>query len=313
MLRRFLLFALPLAALFADTSAAYGRVLHESKRIALYTAQAESGGRNNHPITLEADQVSAALSRVQARSGETGEVIDLFPEKNREELAKRLAKELRRIESGQDLHLVSFRHVGGFFAGHRNASGARLFVENGRLHLIFGQIDLYFSEFRDPDRPVPPMGSRKGSASLKGRIVRSNGVTFVDGRDDWVALELGQRAPPPPEAAPVAANDAPAQRTGALAETPVVPAGRITWEELEEGLGALHRLHTKGLITDEEYDAKKTEMLDAVGPGRGGRLTWDELEEGLTTLNRLPGEGLITNQEYESKKKEMLDAVGPKR
>ena len=42
----------------------------------------------------------------------------------------------------------------------------------------------------------------------------------------------------------------------------------ITWEELEEGLLMLHRLHSKGLITDHEYNAKKKELLDAVGPGK---------------------------------------------
>ena len=57
-------------------------------------------------------------------------------------------------------------------------------MERGRLNLIFGQIDLFFSEFRDPDRPVPPMGSRKRVESLKGRIIPAEGVSFVDGRND---------------------------------------------------------------------------------------------------------------------------------
>ena len=311
MLRRFWLFALPLAFLLAVTSAAHARTLHESPRIALYSTKAETGSRNSHPITLEADQLSALLSGVRARSGETGEVIELFPEKNREELARRLAKELRRIDQGEDLHLVSFRTVGSFFAGHRNASGARLFVEDGKLQLIFGQIDTYFSEFRDPDRPVPPMGSRRGAASLKGRIVRTEGVTLVDGRSDWAALDLAQAAPPPPAVTPVSSKDSPAQRPNRDAGAPPGQGGRITWDDLEEGLGALHRLHGKGLITDEEYNIKKKEMLHAVGPGPGGRVTWQELEEGLTTLNQLPAKGLITDEEYDAKKKEMLDAAGP--
>jgi hypothetical protein len=311
MLKRFLVIGLPLAFLLTFSSAAHAQVLHESKRIGLYSTQAEPGSQNSHPVTLEADRLSAALSRVQARSGETGEVIELFPEKSREELAGRLAKELRDIDRGQDLHLVSYRQVGGFFSGHRNASGARLFVENGRLNMIFGQIDIFFSEFRDPDRPVPPMGSRNRAASLKGRMVRTEGVTFVDGRSDWVALELAQTAPPPSAVTPVASNESPAEPAGENAGDRLGQAGQITWEELEEGLSVLHRLHSKGLITSQEYSAKKTEMLDAMGPGRGGRLTWEELEAGLTTLNRLPAKGLITAEEYDAKKKEMLDAVGP--
>jgi uncharacterized protein YggU (UPF0235/DUF167 family) len=134
-LGRFFLISLPLVMLLAASTAAHARLLFESAHIALYSAEAERGNRNSHLITLEADQLSAALSRVQARSGETGEVIDLFPEKNRKELAKRLAKELRSLSPNQELHLVSFRHIGTFFSGQRNASAARTFMESGRLNL----------------------------------------------------------------------------------------------------------------------------------------------------------------------------------
>ena len=39
----------------------------------------------------------------------------------------------------------------------------------------------------------------------------------------------------------------------------------ISWKELEEGLTTLHRLRERGLITDADYEAKKKEMLDALG------------------------------------------------
>lgn len=74
------------------------------------------------------------MSRLRVRSGETDEVIDLFPEKNRVESAERMAKALSGIDADQDLHLVSFRHIGTFFAGQRNFSAARVFVESGRLN-----------------------------------------------------------------------------------------------------------------------------------------------------------------------------------
>jgi hypothetical protein len=257
MLKRFFLLGLPLFLVFAVSSAAHARLLHESARIALYSTEAEPGNRNSHPITLEADQLSAALSRVRARSGETGEIIDLVPEKNRQEAAVRLAKELRRIAPNQELHLVSFRHIGTFFSGQRNASAARVFIESGRLNLIFGQIDLFFSEFRDPDRPVPPMGSRKRAASLKGRIMPTEGVTLVDGRNDWVALDLVPATPPPPAAAPPA---------GGPGQTPGVssPKAAIKPQEksIEEKLKILKDLRDKDLITEQEYVEKKRQILD---------------------------------------------------
>lgn len=256
LLRRFFLFGLPLVVLFAVSSTTHARLLHESARIAVYSTKAEPGNRNSHPITLEADQLSAALSRVRVRSSETGEIIDLFPEKNRGEAAVRLAKELHRIDPDQELHLVSFRHIGTFFSGQRNASAARVFMESGRLNLLFGQIDIFFSEFRDPDRPVPPMGSRKRAASLKGRIIPTEGVALVDGRNDWVALDLVRVIPPPPAVAPAAKGSAQTPEEKSL------KAMNPPEKSIEEKLQILKNLRDKDLITEQEYVEKKRQILD---------------------------------------------------
>lgn len=258
-MRRFFFLCLSLAVLFAVSSTTHARLLDESSRIALYSTEAEPGNRNSHPITLAADQLSAALSRVRARSGETNEIIDLFPEKNREEAAKLLAKELRRIDPDQELHLVSFRKSGTIFSGSRTASGARVFMENGQLNLIFGQIDLRYSEFRDPDRPVPPMGSRQQAASLKGRLMPAEGSTFVDGRNDWVALDLVRNVSPPPAIAPAAKGWAPAPG-GEPPKAAIKPKER----SIEEKFQVLKNLRDKDLITEQDYVDKKREILDSL-------------------------------------------------
>lgn len=265
---RSLVLVVLLPVLLAAPSATQARMLYESAQITLYSTRAEPNSRNSHPITLDADMLSTVLARVQARSGEMGEIIGLFPEKHRKQIAGELAKALRSIDRDEDVYLVSFRRIGNFFSSHRNASSARVFVENGRLNMIFGQIDGFFSEFRDPDRAVPAMGLRERAASLNGRIQGTEGVTFVDGRDDWIALPLAQTAPAAPAAAPATANESPAECKSGEARDSLRGDGRITWKELEEGLTTLKQLHTKGLITDLEYEAKKKEMLDAVGPGR---------------------------------------------
>ena len=257
MLRRYFLLGLPFAVVFAVFSAAQAQPLYESSRIALYNTKAEPGNRNSHPITLEADQLSAMLSRVRAHSGETGEIIDLFPEKNRKEAAAWLAKELRRIDPDHELHLVSFRRIGHLFSGQRNASAARLFFESGRLNLIFGQIDIFFSEFRDPDRPIPPMGSRERAAALKGSIIPAEGVTFVNGRNDWVALDLVP-ATPAPSAAALAAEGL--GRTGGEKTIQVMKPQE---KSIEEKLTILKNLREKNLITEQEYIDKKREILNS--------------------------------------------------
>lgn len=282
---RHLLPGLAMVLLLAVSSSAHALMLHDSSRLAMYSAEAEPESRNSHPATLPEDQLSEALSRVRARSGETGEVVDLFPKKNREQMAKRMARELRRIEPDEELHLVSFRHIGSLFSSKRHASSARAFVEGGRLNLIFGQIDLIYSEFRDPQRPVPPMGSRTGAAALKGEIIPAEGIHLVDGRKDWVALSLNKitqpmhmttlpspaaaqrphtAAPPPPavthspSAVPPAANE--------VGKSPAIkspdPAMAPPEKSIEEKLRILKNLREKELITEEEYVDKKREILD---------------------------------------------------
>jgi len=256
MSRRFLLLGLSLVALFAGVSPTQARMLHESSRIALYSTKAEPGNRNSHPITIAAEKLSAALSRVRARTGEKGEVIDLFPEKNCEEAAGRLAKALRRIDPDQELHLVSFRHIGTLFSSQRNASAARVFLESGRLNLIFGQIDLFFSEFRDPDRQLPPMGSRKRAASLNERIIPTEGVIFVDGRNDWIALDLVRATSSSPAVEP------PAKGSGQAPGEESLKAMKPREKSIEEKLLILKNLRDKDLITEQEYVEKKRQILD---------------------------------------------------
>ncbi|MEJ2153748.1 MAG: SHOCT domain-containing protein [Desulfobacteraceae bacterium] len=272
MLRRPFLLGLSLGLLLAVSSSAHALMLHDSSRLAMYSAEAEPGSRNSHPARIETDQLLDALARVRARSGETGEVIDLFPKKNREQMAGRLAKEMRRLEPGEELHLVSFRHIGSLFSTKRHASSARVFVEDGRLNLIFGQIDLIYSEFRDPQRPVPPMGSRKAAAALKGEIMPAEGVSLVDGRKDWVALSLVQATQPPHMAAPPSPAvtpppqpaAAPASKEVDNAPSPKSPESAIapTEKSIEEKLQILKNLREKELITEEEYVEKKREILD---------------------------------------------------
>ena len=260
MFRHLFLIGLALVVLSAASSTAQALMLHDSSRLAMYSAEAEPESRNNHPAKIETDQLLDALARVRARSGETGEVIELFPKKNRQQMAKRLARELRRLEQYQELHLVSFRHIGSSLSTKRHASSARVFVEGGRLNLIFGMIDRFYSEFRDPERKVPAMGSRKGAGSLKGAIVAAEGVTLVNGRDDWVALEMARVAPPAPapEVAP----------TPMVMEQPpaVKPPEAVKPREksIEEKLQILKNLRDKELITEEEYVEKKRQILDAL-------------------------------------------------
>jgi hypothetical protein len=68
-----------------------------------------------------------------------------------------------------------------------------------------------------------------------------------------VALSLAEASAPPAPPAAAAPTAAPA--------APRTPAGSAS---AEERLTTLKRLHEKGLITDEEYQQKRREILQAL-------------------------------------------------
>lgn len=85
----------------------------------------------------------------------------------------------------------------------------------------------------------------------------TEGVTLVDGRNDWVALDLVPAAPPPAVVAPSAMGSG--QTPGVTA-----PEAAIKPQEksIEEKLKILKNLRDKELITEQEYVEKKRQILD---------------------------------------------------
>jgi hypothetical protein len=69
--------------------------------------------------------------------------------------------------------------------------------------------------------------------------------------------------------------------------------------ELFERLEKLHDLMKKGIITSEEYETKKTDMLNFISSN-------EQLFIDLEKLHGLKLKGVITTGEFEAKKAEFL-------
>lgn len=140
----------------------------------------------------------------------------------------------------------------------------------------------------------------KGSNQFRKAVVNIKGVENkqLNGieRNDWLVIDMRAATEAHDQMARIRKDEETARRRKELIEIlgsdeasrlsqPVAPAtpsgvpaagsspaahsttlGRITWKELEEGLETLNRLLKKGLITDDDYQAKKQQMLNAVGP-----------------------------------------------
>jgi hypothetical protein len=231
--------------------------IREFTRVELVAREAGAEA-NQHPAALQADGLRQQLAQVQVL--ERGVAQALFSADELAELSGPLVQALGRAGPGDDVLLLSSaRREGAMFLAP-TAVTARLFVQGGELQLIVR--DAHF-EFYDAYRGThqPPrfeFGSRTagGAASL-----RSAGAT--NRRADWLSIPLvpvaGQASPVAmPAPAAVAAPASPAPAAAPVARKPLDAAGA---EDIERRLETLKRLRDKGLITEEEYQHKRKEIL----------------------------------------------------
>lgn len=254
------------------------RVVANTNRLKMQlVAQEANAAPNQHPVDLAARQLGAALAAVSLYSTtEGGAVVQPFDPGQAKRIAEALEKAFARAEPDQDIELYSFRQAGGSLFGKRRVlTSARVFYDGKAVNMIFGEVDSPFAEFRDYTVHTLAMGSRLRSQATSSGAA-PGAYQLVQGRADWLRLTPGS----PTQEFPLRAADAPAATQPAApaavqpAAVPALPAAvpapvparrGITWKELEEGLTTLNRLREQGLITDEDYDAKKKQMLDALG------------------------------------------------
>jgi membrane protease subunit (stomatin/prohibitin family) len=84
------------------------------------------------------------------------------------------------------------------------------------------------------------------------------------------------------------------QVTQSWQQPPQAPAG-------EDPLKQLESLHSQGILTDEEFEAKKQQILARSQP--------QSVPERLKQLKALLDQGLISAEEYEAKRKELLSQL----
>ena len=201
---------------------------------------AEKGApANGHPLPVEVATLAQALGSVRVVSGSAEE--PLFEPAEAADLGKVLAEALAVAGPGQDLELLSTVKRGTGFFSQSLSVAARVFVQEGRLNLIVHEArqDVVFLYGLETRMPVIEYGSRTRTRP-SGVVLRAAGAEAR--RPDWIVLPLA--APKPLAAAPAAP---PPQRTPAAS--------------LEERLRNLKRLLDQDLISREDYEKKKQELL----------------------------------------------------
>lgn len=229
-------------------------------------AAREAGAKENqHPAQLNADVLRQQLGKLRFASGNTTRA--LFTQDEAEELVEPLVLAFAAASPADDVVLASSARRGDAVLLRPMAVTARLFVQGGSLQFIVrdARYDFYNDYMGTKKDPTFTYGSRNAPGAA---VLGLEGASVV--RGDWLALPLaaaggaagGAGATP---TAPVRAPAPAATTLPAPAATPALrPRDPGFADEVEQRLTTLKRLRDRGLITEEEYQQKRREILQAL-------------------------------------------------
>lgn len=229
---------------------------------------------NNHPVKIPPDRLTAMLASIEYSSAESTKPEQLFLSESLEILVPQLVQGFRKAAPGEDVTfaIVGLHKTSFSFARIPKVTTGRAFYEDGRLNIIFGFARKDFNERED--RRLSPLipGNRREALDDTWKLwpqPGKNGFNLV--RKDWVTFsdEWRAAAAVPPVAVPPVA--APPVAEPPVAVTNIPPVQPILTQPVKqpidsrkpaERLATLNDLKEKGLITADEYRAKRQEILN---------------------------------------------------
>ena len=207
---------------------------------------------NQHPLRVGSDVLRWQLAGVRVIVD--GKSVALLSGDEVNEIAEPLAQALAVAGPGDDVVLLSTSRRGATFLTTATGVTARLFVQDGSLQLIVRDARLEFIKDYINSRSAPSFNY--GSRSTAGNATLANSAA-TNRRADWLALPLTM----PGAAAAVVAQPAPATANRAAPAVAAAPALEPLQTEAEHRLATLKRLRDRGLISEEEFQEKRKEVL----------------------------------------------------
>jgi hypothetical protein len=245
--------------------------LHEFTTIRLVPR--ESGAApNQHPVQLEAEALRQQLAQVRFVVGSGTQA--LFAADELGELVEPLLEAFANSTPDEDLLLLSTSRRGAGLLSQPLGITARLFVQGGQLQLLVNDARYEFvNEYKGTGKaPQFTFGSRSKAGPVALRSAAGSNQ-----RPDWLAMSTAMPAAPSvatpvapsiaPSVAPAAAPKtvAPAPAAAAATSAPALrPRDPGYAEEVEQRLLTLKRLRERGLISEEEYQQKRREILQTL-------------------------------------------------
>jgi hypothetical protein len=245
--------------------------------------------RYDHPTTLSGEQVGRILASVGVEEHAFMKWRDegaVFAPEDVAQLAPQLAEALRRSRADQWVYFSVRNTPKSFAFGAVRFSDGIAFVQGGRLNLVFGNIGFVENVDTTPSRVDPRDTQAPDQVRLRANApdVIGSAPRVVPGdrwlgreRTNWLVFDLARAAAQPARPQPVAATPAasitaapPAVVTApaptaapAVAATPAASAVAPVAVPADpaERLLKLKDLLDRGLITADEYEKKRQEIL----------------------------------------------------
>ena len=242
---------------------------------------------NAHPATLARDDLTAALAMLRIHYPDEEKSVPVFSRQDLEILIDPLVKAFELATQNEDIALAIEGAHPSPLGFQRTITTARLFLQGKGLHLVFGKLHDPIDDYDSPlhmaptDRRVKPFepGSRcLASGGKFPTLLATDNVHFFEQekavRKNWLVIGIsgahqlektsGTSIIPTSPRLPAEKRS---PTTGDSNQTPErmmpaiqTPKGR----SVEEKLQILKKLREKDLITDQEYQEKKREILDSL-------------------------------------------------
>ena len=269
-----------------------------------YTEQRDKAfGNNDHPVELSEEEISTALEALRIKDENLlgKEIIKpVFSPQQEKLMGKSLSRGLANARPDQDIVFVmqkSYKHL--IFLDETAMVAGRAFYKDGKLNIIIGSYNVVrneaFESVYDPsDSGNVPYnlnhGSRSGNSGFQEEIQNAPGIANKvaknELRRDWFVIDVKQAA----QAVLAKKNQREPGSQGINDRAMRLEAARLAKERrelrmemarmrkemqessggsksdlsIEERLARLDELREKELISAEEYEQKRNEILNDI-------------------------------------------------
>lgn len=215
---------------------------------------------NSHPFVVSVDQLSRLLARIKVSGAASISAVPVFSKEEMDRIAGPLSQALSKAAPNQDVTfaVASPRGIFGAYSVDAITTG-RLFVHDDSLNLIFGVVQQRVGGDMLDQGHTPEIapGRRARRIDLSWKI-EAGGAQFHERRGDWLVFDRSAIPAPTPPAMRQAPETG-ATSTGEAATAPTTIERKE--QEIENRLRVLDRLKEKGVITEQEYRERRSEIL----------------------------------------------------